>query len=209
MEALVVHEMREGRSPVTRDRQYDLETIVLAAGYSSRFAGNKLLQPYRDRRVIQEVVEVARAVSTRVVVVLGHDAERVSTLIAGMAGVDRVFNHWYPLGMFTSIQRGVREVTTPRFAVLPGDLPGIDPADVHTVLEGGFADVARPVFRGHPGHPVIMSSKLIPRILANPPAATMQEIHRHYTVHLVEVDNPLVCADIDTQTDYHRLRERS
>ncbi len=201
--------MREGKSPVTRDRQHALETIVLAAGYSSRFAGNKLLQPYRHRRVIQAVVEVARAVSTRVVVVLGHDAERISTLLAGMADVDRVCNHWYPLGMFTSIQRGVREITTPRFAVLPGDLPGIDPADVDMVLQGGFADVARPVYRGHPGHPVVMSRKLIPRILASPPSATMQEIHRHYTVHLVEVDNPLVCTDIDTQTDYQRLRERS
>ncbi|MFP4484375.1 MAG: nucleotidyltransferase family protein [Spirochaetota bacterium] len=189
--------------------QHSVETIVLAAGYSSRFAGNKLLQPYRHRRVVQAVVEIARAVSSRVIVVLGHDAERVSTLLAGMRGVDRVFNDWYPLGMFTSIQRGVREVTAARFAVLPGDLPGVDTADVESVLEGGFADVARPVCHGRPGHPVVMSRKLIPRILSSPPTATMQEIHRHYSVHLVEVDNPLVCADIDTQAEYQRLDNRT
>ena len=179
----------------------ELDTIVLAAGMSSRFGSNKLLHPYKDCRVIESVIRVALVVSTRVILVLGHDAERILTLVRPIPNVDPVYNPWYLRGMFTSIQRGVRAVSTHRFAVVPGDLPGLAPSDFASVLSGGDHPVVRPFHGDAPGHPVLMQRRLVPRILSLPSDSSMAEVHRYYAVHRITTNNPAVHADVDTPSD--------
>jgi molybdenum cofactor cytidylyltransferase len=108
--------------------------------------------------------------------------------------------------MFSSIQRGVKEVTTERFAVVPGDLPLLRREDFEAVLSAKAAAVVRPRYRGTPGHPVLMSAELIPRISSMSSGGSMPEVHAHYEVTYVDVDTPSVCADIDTVADYESLR---
>jgi molybdenum cofactor cytidylyltransferase len=174
---------------------------VLAAGRSSRFGSNKLLYPFRSGRVIEAVIRVALVVSTRVILVLGHDAERVSTLVRSIPNVDPVYNPWYARGMFTSIQRGVRAVSSHRFAVVPGDLPGLAASDFESVLSAGDHPVVRPYHGDAPGHPVLMQRRLVPRILAMPSDSSMAEVHRYYYVHRVTTYNAAVHWDVDTPSD--------
>jgi molybdenum cofactor cytidylyltransferase len=103
--------------------------------------------------------------------------------------------------MFTSIQCGVREVASHRFAVVPGDLPGVAPSDFELVLSAGDHAVARPFHEGVPGHPVVMQRRLVPRILSLPSDSNMAEVHAYYGVHRVPTDNSAVHADIDTPLD--------
>jgi molybdenum cofactor cytidylyltransferase len=192
------------------------DIIVLAAGSSTRFGANKLLQRFGERTVLERVLAAASPVARRIILVTGFDAERVCAAAAravaeaAAAGyafdVDPAYNPCYDLGMFSSIQRGVKEVTTERFAVVPGDLPLLRREDFEAVLSAKAAAVVRPRYRGTPGHPVLMSAELIPRISSMPPGGSMPEVHAHYDVTYVDVDRPSVCADIDTVADYESLR---
>ena len=75
-----------------------MTTIVLAAGLSSRMGDNKLMLLYQDKPIIRVTVEKAISASDRVIVVLGHDKERVEDAISGLdAGT--VFNPVYTSGM--------------------------------------------------------------------------------------------------------------
>jgi molybdenum cofactor cytidylyltransferase len=193
-----------------------LDVIVLAAGRSSRFGRNKLLQRFGGRTVLERVLAAAHPVAHRIILVTGFDAERVRAVAERAAAeaaaaergvdVDPAYNPCYDLGMFSSIQRGVKEVTTERFAVVPGDLPLLRREDFEAVLSAKAAAVVRPRYRGTPGHPVLMSAELIPRISSMPPGGSMPEVHAHYDVTYVDVDRPSVCADIDTVADYESLR---
>ena len=218
------------------------DIIVLAAGSSTRFGANKLLQRFAGSTVLERVLAAASPVAHRIILVTGFDAERVRAAaeravaqaaaaeggfaqaptaardsgreFGGSFGrdswrgfdVDPAYNPCYDLGMFSSIQRGVKEVTTERFAVVPGDLPLLRREDFETVLSAGAPAVVRPRYRGTPGHPVLMSAKLIPRISSMPPSGSMPEVHAHYDVTYVDVDTPSVCADIDTVAEYESLR---
>ena len=51
--------------------------IVLAAGLSARMGENKLLLPYNGRPIIQSAVDTALSFSDDVIVVTGHERERV------------------------------------------------------------------------------------------------------------------------------------
>lgn len=189
-----------------------IDTIVLAAGRSTRFEANKLFASLGGVRVLSRILNTTAALSRRVILVTGHDHGRVASLIAaGQAhgrwrNVDLRYNGWYPRGMFSSIQAGVRQVRTPRFAVVPGDLPAITPEDFVAVLSMR-TPVARPYLGDRPGHPVIMDRRLVPRILAMPSDADMAQVHARYPIGAVPSDNPGVSRDIDTSADLAALQD--
>lgn len=189
-----------------------IDTVVLAAGRSTRFDGNKLFQALGGRLIIARVLDAAAAASRRVILVIGHDPGPLLALLAGArrhgrwTNVDPLYNRWYPLGMFSSIQAGVRQVRTPRFAVVPGDLPGITPEDFAQVL-ALRSTVARPFLGDRPGHPVVMDRRIVPRILCMPPDADMSRVHARYEVGRLASGNPGVSRDIDTFTDLAELQD--
>ena len=48
-----------------------------------------------------------------------------------------------------------------RLIISPVDVPMVDDATVARLLEAD-GDVVRPTYQGHPGHPILLSAKLIP-----------------------------------------------
>ena len=83
--------------------------VLLAAGTSTRMGGvNKLLLPVGGMPLVRRSVEtLLRASVGEVVVVLGHEAERVRAAV-GALPVRCVVNAAYASGMTSSIQAGVR-----------------------------------------------------------------------------------------------------
>ncbi len=125
----------------------DCDCIVLAAGFSSRSSGHKLLKPIAGRPLVRVAVEHALAACRRVILVVGHEADAVIRAalpldvatdgrgadadLARAGLTDRiqiVHNELFASGMFSSIQAGMRAVESEWFFVVPADLPGISPA---------------------------------------------------------------------------------
>ncbi|HEV2580035.1 MAG TPA: NTP transferase domain-containing protein, partial [Ktedonobacteraceae bacterium] len=88
--------------------------IVLAAGASTRMRGgrHKLLLPFGDRPVLARVLDAALASRARpIVLVLGHEAERVRAHIPTYVGhpdIIIVDNPAYLQGMSTSMKLGLQ-----------------------------------------------------------------------------------------------------
>ena len=140
--------------------------IVLAAGRSSRMGGpNKLLAEIGGRPLVRIVAEAALASHARpVIVVTGHQRERVEAALAGL-DVMLVDNPAYADGLSTSLKAGI--AATPDAAdgviVCLGDMPQVDARLIDRLLaafdpERG-ALVVVPTIAGKRGNPVVWSRR--------------------------------------------------
>lgn len=151
-----------------------LTAIVLAAGLSRRMAPrHKLLLPAPDgsgRPVIAATVAAVTAAGFgEVIVVTGHEHERIEAAIAG-APVRCVFAADFALGMGHSLAAGVKAARADAagFVVVPGDLPELTADVVQLVAECFVSEQGRyhviPMATGARGHPVILGAWLRPQL---------------------------------------------
>lgn len=112
--------------------------IVLAAGLSKRFGTqNKLLIDWEGEVLIRRVVQTAVESVGQVVVVTGHEAESIETVLAVLP-VQVVRNERYPEGMGTSIAAGIRAVPLGSgFLIVPGDMPRLTAATLRALAGSG------------------------------------------------------------------------
>ena len=141
--------------------------IVLAAGLSSRMGigENKLLLPYKDKPIIHSVLETALSFSDRIIVVTGHERERMEEAISGF-NARPVYCPDYQEGQKRSTICGIKAAGDDDFAIVPGDLPLItysDYAGTYALLSSH--SISRAVYSGIPGHPVMFRKEHRQRLL--------------------------------------------
>jgi len=142
--------------------------IVLAAGQSSRFGGGKLRAVYKEKLVLDWVLDTALSCPVaEIVVVCGGDPEIALNLpING-----RVKGIWakdHALGMGASLSEGISALDPKSRGVLVflGDMPRVQPGLATDLIAaiGQGALAAAPIFAGRRGHPVLMASALFEQI---------------------------------------------
>jgi molybdenum cofactor cytidylyltransferase len=186
--------------------------VVLAAGFSSRMGTLKPLLSFGEQTALERVVASLRTAGVaRVVVVTGHDAERVSPLVERLGAVP-AHNPAYGSGMFSSVRAGVAALPgdTEAFFVLPVDCPLVTPRALGLVLRrfaAGDAGVVYPTCLGHRGHPPLISSRYIRPLLATGPEDSLQAFLAGHAGEAAEVDvsDLTVLMDMDTPSDYRSL----
>ena len=189
--------------------------IILAAGEGSRMGTTKQLLPFRGKSVLECVIDSALASDLhRVVVVLGHQADRLIPMMKGKE-VEVVVNPRYREGQSTSLKAGLEalSVETDAALFLLADQPLITP-----VLIGGILNAYRtsgnpivlPEFEGRRGNPVLFSRETFPRIEALAEDCGARPLFQEYAGRLltVPVYGPAIHFDIDTMEDYRRLLEQ-
>lgn len=193
-----------------------VSAIVLAAGSSQRMGSvNKLLLPYDGRPLVRHVAEtIAASAADEVIVVVGHEADRVRAALAGLP-VRIVHNEWHAEGMTTSIQAGVGAASpdSAGFMICLSDLPLIESADLDHLITafrdaGDERGIVVPVFEGQRGNPVLFASAYRSEMLAHDePEGCRNLIRRHRDCLIrVEMPNDHVLRDIDTPEAYDRVR---
>ena len=199
-----------------------LAAIVLAAGRSSRMHELKPLLEAGGRTLLERAVATFVAVGIDdVVVVTGHRGDEVAP-VAARAGAGTVSNPRFGDGMYSSVQAGVAALATgvTRFFLLPADVPLVRPETVGRLARsaGSAAGdaaaapaVVYPAFRESTGHPPLISTALRDEILGGRPAGGLRELLMRHAASslLLEVDDPGVLLDADTQDDLARIRERA
>ncbi len=147
--------------------------VVLAAGRSSRMGGpNKLLEKIAGRPLVQIAAEAALASRARpVLVVTGHQRERVEAALAGLA-VTFVHNPHYADGLGTSLKAGIAALPAEvdGAIVCLGDMPQVDAALIDRLI-GAFdpnrsALIVVPNIDGKRGNPVVWSRRFFPDLMA-------------------------------------------
>lgn len=150
----------------TNDDSPTVVGVVLAAGTSSRFGDeNKLLAPVDGEPLVRHATRtLCRSIVDTVVVVTGHDHERVRAAI-GDLDVAVVHNDEYETGQATSVQRGVvaareRAADVALFAL--GDMPTVAVESVDhlvTAYRAGVGDALAAACNGSRGNPVVFAAR--------------------------------------------------
>lgn len=187
--------------------------IVLGAGRGSRFhgGGHKLAQAWSRSTVMGNTLSRAlesglpvKVVTTEplVALVTPHVARRDVIVLPDAAGAPG-------LGMGASIAAGVKSaLDAPGWLVLPADMPMVQPRSMRTVaaaLKGRL--VVYPQYGGQRGHPVGFSAELLRELTDLSGDEGARRIVARYPAHGIDVDDPGVLLDLDTQEDFSRIHK--
>ena len=188
--------------------------VVLAAGQGTRFTGtaHKLEQSLGSHSVLGQVLQRALASQLPVVVVtterLAEQARRHvasrDIVIVPAAGSDSAL----PLGMGYSIAAGVSARShAPGWLVMPGDMPMVR-SDTLGAVAQALADhpIAFAQYRGRRGHPVGFAAELFTELLKLNGENGAKRLVARYPAYGVELDDPGVLVDIDTEADLDLVR---
>ena len=183
------------------------EGLIIAAGYSSRAGGFKPAFELRGKPLIIHSIESMRPFCERIVVVGGYKFDRLRELMSE-EDVILIRNDRYRKGMFSSVQRGVREIHGARFFFLPGDIPLVSGAVFRRMLACD-ARIVIPSCGDRKGHPVLMSSGVIADITGTPEDSNLREVIERVGYRTVPVEDENIFRDVDTPDDYIRLKQDS
>jgi len=183
--------------------------VILAAGKSTRLgAGPKQLLPWRGTTLLAWVVrQVESSPLDEVIVVLGHQSEEVRRRVS-LVRSRFVETPDFGEGCTASIRNGLKAVSAKAEAVvlLLGDQPEIDAAAIRAVVDGWDrlrSPVVRISYRGHSGHPVLVSRTMFPQIevlRGDKGVWKLLEAHPEW-IREIELDLPHP-RDLNTWEDY-------
>jgi len=179
----------------------------------------KALLPWRHGSFLSSAIRALSPFSDLVIVVAGHNAEELRPTVDSL-GAFLVENLEPDRGQFSSLQVGLQEVLNRGrdSAILTlVDRPAPDLTTIsylrdeflRRINEGAWAIV--PSFQGKHGHPILLTREMLGEFLDAPANSNAREIrnqHADRTVY-VEVNDPLVAANIDTPEDYEHLLSTS
>ena len=178
------------------------DCIVPAAGRSQRMGRWKPVVPFGETTIIEAVVATALRACSRVLLVTGYRAAELAALFQGQPRVILVENREWEQGMFSSVRRGIAEVTTTRFFVTLGDMPWITAAVYEALLGQEAADVVFPLHDGRRGHPVLFHERVKAAVAAaDPVRGSMRGIAASFRVSEMSWPDDSVLRDIDTESD--------
>jgi len=186
--------------------------VVLAAGQGTRMRGVcKALLDAGGRTFLGCVVAAARAAGARPLVVAGGRFQPEVTAAARKLGVEVAVNPDPGRGMSSSIAVGVAAArpTDAGALVWPVDHPAVRPDTVGSVLASASPDNAVvPLHAGQGGHPVWFG-RVFFAALRDPGLGDRggaRALLADPRVIRVNVDDPGVRYDIDTPSDYDKMR---
>jgi len=181
--------------------------LVLAAGRSSRMGGpNKLLAEIGGRPLLRIVVEAALASRARpVIVVTGHQRERVEAALAGLP-IDFVHNPNFADGLGSSLRAGIAALPAQADAVIVclGDMPQVEGAMIDRLVGALDPDkgalIAVPTIEGQRGNPVVWSRRFFPDLMTVEGDIGARHLIGRYSEAVVEVPltGTAALTDIDT-----------
>jgi molybdenum cofactor cytidylyltransferase len=179
-----------------------VDCVVPAAGQSARMGAWKPVLPFGDSTIVQTVVAAALGACARVILVTGFRGAELAALFRSEPRILIVDNPDWLLGMFSSVQRGLAHVATPRFFVSLGDMPWIGPEVYQALLGADPSPVVAPVFGGFRGHPVLFDAAVRDAALrADPETGSMKEIASRFAATELPWEDDAILRDIDRMED--------
>ena len=142
--------------------------VIVAEGHKSKNSVFKPLLTVGDSTAIRRIIiTLKRAVVSPIVVVTGDKADELEKHISNLQVICLRNEQYAVTQMFSSICMGLNyiEDLCDRVFVLPAKFPVFLRETVQRLMQSD-ADVVRPMFDGHRGHPVLISSSVLPSIVS-------------------------------------------
>ncbi len=204
MEIVTRPQPREEEKPEKGRR---VAAVVLAAGRSTRMGAiNKLIAEIGGKPLVRIAAEQALASrASPVIVVTGHERERVEAALKGLA-VRIVHNPDYVDGLGTSLKAGIAAVPAEADGAIIclGDMPQVSHALIDKLIaafdpERG-ALVVVPSIQGRRGNPVVWSRRFFHDLMQIQGDIGARHLIGHYAEAVVEVPVTDEAALIDVDT---------
>ncbi|PIA71726.1 nucleotidyltransferase family protein [Pseudomonas sediminis] len=194
--------------------RYSVAALVLAAGYSRRFGADKRrLQLGDGRSLLNSSLALPCSMLEEIWLVLRPD-ESIAEL--GLPVSIKLVQH--PLtaqGMGHSLAAGAErllaESNADVVAIFLADMPSIHRDSLETLIAHSSANnIVLPSYQGKRGHPVLFGRDFWPQLAALSGDAGAKPVLQQNpdAVHIVELDDPGVLQDVDTQEDWQCLSTR-
>lgn len=142
------------------------DALIVAAGTSSRCSGYKPLYKWRDKYLIEHIIENAIQVCGRVVIVTGYNAELLESTLTSvlpftvLGKIDFVHNRNYRRGMFSSLQAGCSILQGKSWALYQfTDQPSLPLSFYDEFISQITSDMdwVQPIMNEKKGHPLLLS----------------------------------------------------
>jgi len=207
--------LEEAARPSPREaapaRPRGVAAIVLAAGRAARMGDNKLLAELAGKPLVRHAAEAACASAARpVVVVTGHDAERVRAALAGL-DVTFVHNPDHATGMASSLRAGIAAIPDAAGALIClGDMPRVTPAHIGAIIAALDDDgaIVVPTCDRKRGNPVLLGRRHFAEVAAlEGDVGARALIERNAAaVRWLALDDPAILLDVDTPAALATIR---
>jgi molybdenum cofactor cytidylyltransferase len=170
----------------------------------------KALLPWLGRSLVEfQVEQLLAGGMERVILVLGHEAERIRRAAGSLPGTTIVVNQEYALGRASSVQAGMNPIPADVDALLVLSVDQPRPAGLIRRLcqahEMAGALITVPAFRGRHGHPTIFAQRLFPELRditeKEQGLRAIRRRHRSET-QVIELTTFLPLIDINTPDNY-------
>ena len=195
--------------PQPREERHEgrrVAAVVLAAGRSTRMGTNKLTCEIAGKPLVRIIVEQALASAARpVIVVTGHEREKVEAALAGLP-VTFAYNPNYADGLGSSLKTGISAVPGEADAavVCLGDMPQVDAALIDRIIAAFDPDrgalVVVPTGDGRRGNPVLWSRRFFSDLMAVEGDIGARNLIARYAEAVTEVPATGTAALIDVDT---------
>lgn len=192
----------------------ELVGIVLAAGLGTRFEdGNKLLARVEGEPIVARAARsMVDASLDRTIATLGHDGSAVRRAVDPY--VDETIQiDEYERGQSRSVRAGAqcaRDADADAVLFLPGDMPCVDPATVHRLVDAyqsGSDGVIVPTYDDRRGNPVLFDAAHFDELASLSGDTGGRELFEDSSVRRVSTVDPGIHVDIDTRTDLWSVRQ--
>jgi len=188
-----------------------ISAVVLAAGASTRMGQQKLLLPLDGEALIRRVVkQVTDAGFDEVLVVVGHEAERVLDALAGLP-IRHALNPDFATGMGSSFRTAVEHLPDSEAAMFGlADQPFVTSVEYGRVLDTYRRDHS-PIVSSRYGEvmapPHLFTREFFPELAVLEHGARPVLLrHKDKTTVLTFSSDLLV--DVDTPEDYEEVKRR-
>ena len=190
-----------------------ITALILAAGQSKRMGQPKMLLPWGEKTVLEQVIHTFKAANVdEILVITGGDREQVEPLVGDSA--QTVINPEFAKGeMLSSVQAGLMGIKPETEAVLIGlgDQPQVQERSVRLVVEAyheNKASIVVPSFQMRRGHPWLVTLQHWDEIQRMGSTESLRNFLNRHTneIQYVEVGDTGILKDLDTPKDYLKFK---
>jgi molybdenum cofactor cytidylyltransferase len=184
--------------------------IILAAGASTRMGSAKQLLPWKNKNLLQHVMDELRISGIEAIaVVLGASGDKIDSQIE-FGEVDRVFNAQWEGGMASSIVTGMKHLLE-KFPSMRGVLIAL--AD-QPLLDHHFFNQLRNMhtenrnriiasfYSGEMGVPALFDKRFFNELLDLRGEQGAKALLRHHESHVIRINAGDKAIDLDTKEKY-------
>jgi len=175
--------------------------LVLAAGRGRRsgLAGSKLLLPHRGQAILGHTVNRWLAAGlSKVVVVLGFEADRLTHALPHDERLQVVLNPDWEEGLASSLRAGLRTLTDQPHVLLGfADMPWVEPELLALLAQSSSTEILAPLFRGRRGHPVRFPRKHYEELLQLKGDRGAFRLLERHPVDELPTDTDAIFRDVD------------